>query len=317
MFFEAFKITGTAVAQTFLLAAIGYFLVRRNLLGDACLNTISGLVIDVTLPLMIFTKLLSQFSFSAYPHWWVFPLFSIAITGFGLFCAKGCLGWVKDPQAKQQFLSLVGFQNSGYLPLSLVAAMLSPAKAGEMFIYIFLFLLGFNLAMFSLGIYIISTAHNKKFEAKSLFNPPVIATLVSLALIALGWGKAIPGFVLKPIEMMGDCTLPLALLVVGGNIAQIKLKNTNIKEIALMSFIKLVLMPALGMAFVLRLNLTPLVGLLIILQLTMPPATTLSLLVRRYGKDDLLVSQGIFYAHIISIITIPLFTSLYFVLVPR
>jgi predicted permease len=55
-----------------------------------------------------------------------------------------------------------------------------------------------------------------------------------------------------------------------------------------------------------------LISLLILIQLAMPSATTLSVLVSHYKKEDLLISQGIFFSHITSIITIPLFLIIYF-----
>ena len=84
MFLESFKITGLAVAQIFLLAALGYFLIKKNMLGPEGLNALSRLVIEVTLPLMIFCQLIKDFSFTLYSNWWVFPLISIAITIAGL-----------------------------------------------------------------------------------------------------------------------------------------------------------------------------------------------------------------------------------------
>jgi len=48
--------------------------------------------------------------------------------------------------------------------------------------------------------------------------------------------------------------------------------------------------------------------------LAMPPATSLSVVTANYKKEDLLISQGIFIGHIVSIFTIPLFLSLYFIL---
>ncbi|HQJ16274.1 MAG TPA: AEC family transporter, partial [Candidatus Omnitrophota bacterium] len=84
--------------------------------------------------------------------------------------------------------------------------------------------------------------------------------------------------------------------------------------ISLMSLVKLVLMPALGLLLVRQFRIGGLLGFLIILQLAMPPATNLSVLVRQYRQNDCLVSQGVFWGHMISIITIPVFLSLYFML---
>ena len=315
MFLESFKITGLAVAQIFLLAALGYFLIKKNILGPEGLNAVSRLVIEITLPLMIFCQLIKDFSFALYSNWWIFPLISIAITIAGLIVGSVFLGFIRGPQHKLQFLSLIAFQNSGYLALALVAALLPSDKLDSMFTYIFLFLLGFNLVMWSLGVYILSFTRAKKFELGSLFSPPVIATLVSLILIFFSLNKFIPEAVLKPLRMVGDCTLPLAMLVVGGNLASIHLWHIDKKAMSLMILAKLIILPVLGLWLVIKFKFPELVGLLILMQLAVPSATSLSLIITHYKKEDLLISQGIFLSHIVSLVTLPLFLSLYFTLI--
>ncbi len=314
MFLESFKITGLAVAQIFLLAALGYFLIKKNMLGSEGLNALSRLVIEVTLPLMIFCQLIKDFSFTLYSNWWIFPLISIAITIAGLIVGFVFIGFIRGDQHRLQFLSLIAFQNSGYLALALVAALLPSDKLDSMFTYIFLFLLGFNLVMWSLGVYILSFTRAKKFELGSLFSPPVIATLVSLILIFFGLNKFIPQGMLKPLRMVGDCTLPLAMLVVGGNLASIHLGHIDKKAMSLMILAKLIILPVLGLWLVIKFKFPELVGLLILMQLAVPSATSLSLIITHYKKEDLLISQGIFLSHIVSLVTLPLFLSLYFTL---
>jgi len=314
MFIDSFKITGLAVTQTLLLAAVGYFLIKKNMLGHEGLDALSRLVIEVTLPLLIFCQLIRDFSFASYPNWWIFPLISIVITIAGLIVGVVFAGFIPGSQHKLQFLSLVAFQNSGYLTLALVAAFLPADKLGSMFIYIFLFLLGFNLAMFSLGVYILCFTKAKKFEWVSLFNPPVIATLISLVIIFLGLNKFVPDILIKPLRMVGDCTVPLAMLVVGGNLALIHLGRIDRKAMTLTILAKLIILPALGLWLVIKLQFPELVGLLILLQLAVPSATNLSVIIRHYKKEDLLISQGIFITHLASIVTLPLFLSLYFAL---
>ncbi|MFA5144572.1 MAG: AEC family transporter [Candidatus Omnitrophota bacterium] len=312
MFWQSFKITSVAVAQSFLLAAIGYFLVKKNILKTEGLNALSRLVIEVTLPLLIFCQLISDFKFSLYPDWWIFPLLSMAITAIGLLLALLFSGFIKGPQHKLQFLSLVTFQNSGYLPLVLSASLLPQEKMGAMFIYLFLFLSGFNVVMFSLGVHIINFHKNKKFELGSLFSPPVVATIISLLFVASGLNHFVAAQFLKPLRMIGDCTLPLAMFVVGGSLAEIHIARVSKKAIFLMSMLKLVVLPAVGIFLIIKFQLPELIGLLIVMQLAMPPATLLSVITRHYNKEDLLISQGILIGHIISIFTIPVFLSLYF-----
>ncbi|MFH1458199.1 MAG: AEC family transporter [Candidatus Omnitrophota bacterium] len=312
MLLESFKITGSAVGQIFILGAIGFYLIKKNILGQEGLNALSRLVIEIILPILIFCQLVKDFSFTAYPNWWAFPLISIAITASGLLLGLLFIGLIKGRQQKLQFLNLVGFQNSGFLPLALVAALLPGDKMQTMFIYLFLFLLGFNLLMFSLGVYLLTFTREKKFELASFWSPPVIATLFTLVFIFLGLDKFVPQMVFRPLNLIGQCLIPLSMFVVGGNLAQIKLSHIDRKPMFLMALAKMVILPALGFWLILQLRLPELLGLLILIELAMPPATMLSVITSHYKREDLLVSQGILIGHLLGIITIPVFLSFYF-----
>lgn len=309
---EHFKVTGIAVFQIFLLALIGYLLIKRKFLSEEGMNAISNLVMDVTLPLLIFCQLVQDFSFQAYSNWWVFPLLSILVTALGLAAGWAFSLFMRGEQRKLQFISLVGFQNSGYLPLALAAALLSGGELSAMFIYLFIFLAGFNLVMFSVGVYIINFHKERKLNWRDFLSAPVVATVFSLIIISLGLNKFVPEAVIRPLRMLGDSTLPLAMLVVGGNLAALSLKVIDKKAMLLLILAKMMVMPAIGAALIAPLGIPKLIGLLILIQLAAPSAVTLSVFVRNYKKEDLLVSQGILLTHLASVVTIPLFLIIYF-----
>ena len=314
MFTDYFRITATAVGQIFILAAIGYFLVKKNILGSQGLDALSRLVVEITLPLMIFCKLLKDFTFAKYPGWWVFPLASILITACGFLIGGIFSIFFKGRQHKLQFLGLVAFQNSGYLPLGLITALLSKEQADQMFIYLFLILMGFNLLVWSLGVYLLTFHRSRKFELGSLFSPPVAATVFTLVLIFFSLNRFIPDFLYKPLKAVGDCTVPLALFIVGGSLALVELKKVDKKAVVFLILAKNLILPAAGFLVLLAFNIRGLIGLLIMMQLAMPSATTLSLIIRHYKKEDLFISQGVFFSHLAGVITIPVFLSLYFAL---
>jgi predicted permease len=56
VFIESFKITGLAVAQIFILGALGFFLVKKNILGDVGLDALSRMTIEITLPCLMFSS---------------------------------------------------------------------------------------------------------------------------------------------------------------------------------------------------------------------------------------------------------------------
>ena len=315
MLLEQFRVNGLAMAQIFILGGLGYILVKKNLLSHEGLDALSRLVIQIIFPALVVTQMLKNFRFDLYPHWWIFPLVSLVITVTGLVLGAILAKLSKLKHHKLQFISLIAFQNSGYLPLAIVASIFAGKQANDMFIFIFLFLLGFDLAAWSLGIYMLTYDKQIKFRLRSVFSPPVIANLTTLVLIALGLNKFIPEVLFKPLSMVGNCTLPLAMMVVGGNIALVQLKNIDRKTTLVLLLGKLIILPLCGLAIVLNLRVPYLLGFLIVMQLAMPSATSLSVIIRRFNKEDALVSQGIFFSHVVGLFTIPLFLSLYLYLV--
>lgn len=311
---ESLKITFEAILELAVLAAVGFVLVRKQIISDNGLETLSRLVIGLFLPLMMFTQITGGFSFRNHADWWMFPLLSVALTavgyGFGLLFLK--LDTALSSQSGS-FLGICAFQNSGYLPLPLAAGLLSPDMASEMFIYIFLFLLGFNMTIFSFGIFVLDCGKKAcRFDYKDMFNAPVIATLAALVVVALRLQAWIPPVLSRPADLLGKCAIPLSIFVVGGNLAMIRMRSVrHLRPLAAGLTIKLLILPLVVLAFLFLIRPRPLVGLLLLLQACMPPAALLSVIARNEKLEDELINQAIFFGHVLCILTIPLFLGLY------
>lgn len=316
-FFTSFKVINSAVFEIMLLGLCGFALVRRKIIPAEGLNIISKLIVEVTLPFFVFSQLILRFNFLLYPQWYIFPVLSLIIASAG-FLIGLILLWINRGaiKARQEFLALVTFQNSGYLVLPLVTAFLPKDKAEEMLIYLFLFLLGFNLLVWSAGVYLVSKEKRKVFELGSLFTPVVSAILLGLLCAYFKVGRFIPGLLIRPLKSIGDCTIPLAMLVVGGNLALTDFsKAQKWGAIFNLLFAKLVLLPAIVLLAITRFKPAPLVGLLIMIEAAVPSATSLSIISRHYHTEDVeFINQGIFWTHLFSIFTLPFFLSLFFAL---
>ena len=108
--------------------------------------------------------------------------------------------------------------NTGYLgyPVALFAfgiAGLSRAVVFDMISSLFLY---------SLGIYII---HHKN-EIKEIFKVPLIYAVIIGLLFNLLKIKT-PEIIFKPIEMIGLITIPLALLVLGHKLTELKITSAK------------------------------------------------------------------------------------------
>ena len=205
------------------------------------------------------------------------------------------------------------------MPLILLNRIVSNNEADTVLIYLFLFLLGFNLVIWSWGVYFLSGQKRKDFSLGSLFSPPVIAVLLGFLLVALKINSLIPGFVLGPLEMLGNCSFPLAVVVVGASLAELRLSGRQDitdrlgekKIIFKLILAKLIVLPLLGLLLIRGLRPPYLVGLLVILELAVPSANSLVVISRRYCPEEKIISQGIFFSHIASLVTIPLFLAIF------
>jgi len=239
-------------------------LARKGIISTQGLKTLSRLVVEVSLPALIFSRLLSDFNFQRFPDWWLFPLISFGLTLFGLAIGYLFLKADKSLSQKNEFLGLIAFQNSGYLPLALAATILPPSEADQMFIYIFLFLLGFNALIWSFGVHLLSKHRGKRFEFGSVFTPPLWATLGALLIIFLKAESFVPRIVLKPLAMLGACAIPLGLMIVGGSLAFVssegKIRKRSLINLGLG---KLIILPILVFLFIIWIKPPRLIGLLL------------------------------------------------------
>ncbi len=307
-----FKSISIAMIQIFFLGLVGFVIVRKKVISAEGVTGLTRLLIEVVFPALIFWQIVTKFSFQAYANWWKFFSLSLAITGLGLFTGFIFSLSFRDGLQKREFMSLVSFQNSGYLPLSLLGWIVPKEQLSTILIYLFLFLLGFNLVIWSWGVYFLSAHKARYFSFSSLFSPPVVATLAGFVFVLLKINVFIPKFVLSPLEMLGNCSFPFAVLVVGANLADLyAARPIDIKLMTSLILAKLIMLPLIGLAFISLVKVPYYAGMFIILQLAVPSATSLAVIARRYFKEETLISQGIFVTHIVSLVTLPLFLAAY------
>lgn len=304
--------TFQAMAQIFLLGFLGYMLVKRKFLDAKGLEVLSGVVIGVALPAFNFSQIITHFEPEKFANWWLFPLLGIVIVFGGILLASLVLLFRPGMKARRTFRALVGFQNSGYMPLMILSAFPQTPEVTGLSIYVILSLIGFDLLLWSLGVWLMTGADGKSFDARKLLNPPMLATLIAVLLMFLGWGAKIPVTVLSPVRMLGNCLLPLVMLVLGGNFALTNLKNVQFKDVACVLFAKLFVYPAVMIGCVKALGVSYLIGFFLVMEAAVPCANSLSVIARYYRTSHQdLVNQSLFLTNVLSILTIPVFLMIY------
>lgn len=161
-----------------------------------------------------------------------------------------------------------------------------------------------SLVIFSLGIYAIQ----QRQEFREVIRIPLLyAVIAGLAVDLLG--LPVPELVFKPIELIGMITIPLALLVLGHKLTEIKLSAMRTAFLA--SLFKLGGGLLVALAIVHLLALDGLVKQVILLQAAMPSAVMAMILAAKYDRDAALVASVVFITTLLSVISIPLILAFF------
>jgi len=124
--------------------------------------------------------------------------------------------------------------------------------------------------------------------------------------------KDIPAFVSQPLTMIGNITVPAALLIIGSSMSQLPLRALmgNL-TVYMTTVLRLVLLP-LGVYFLTRaLGFSELVVNINTVVIAMPVATYGTILCLKYEKDTTMITELTFITTLFSMLTIPLLVMLF------
>ncbi|MCF7908040.1 MAG: AEC family transporter [Candidatus Omnitrophica bacterium] len=296
-----------AVTKLSLITLFGFFLYKRKVITDKGLGVLTTLVIYFTVPFLIFSGLVENFQIVLANSVWIFLLISVVIFIAGYLLAAA-VSWRKKHQIKNEFISVVSFQNGGYLPMNIAFFLFPPGVREKFLVYIFLYLLGYNILMWSLGSFLIFRKKGERFHYKSIFTPPIISTLVALLFIYSKLAGSMPKIILDPMQLIGNMSFVLSLIILGCWLAKIKPKGISQRLLLIVeaSILKLVVMPLLFLIGLLYFKVFSLLGVFVIIEAAMPSAVSLPIIAHLHRADNEFISQGVFFTHILGIITIPL-----------
>jgi len=313
IFTETFETTFLAVLKVFLVIGAAGLLVRKRIISQENIKSLSMVTIDVFLPCMIFSTMIRSFRPGQMQYWWVLPLLSLAILGVGMIFAF--LLFRRELPAKKNMLPMAAVQNAGYLVLP-IGKMLYPDQFDTFATYSFLYILSFSPMLWSLGKHLMTSEANSQGGWKALITPPFVANILGLAMVFTGLYDRIPKVFEESVTMLGNATVPVANFILGAILGSIPLKGIflhrkdGIKVVA----VKFILLPALTL---LGLSLSGLAARdslmadFLVLQAASAPATALVLQVRKYGGDEPKVGAIMLLCYLVCILLMPLWMTVW------
>jgi hypothetical protein len=146
------------------------------------------------------------------------------------------------------------------------------------------------------------------FNPRLLINPGIAASIIGLALF-LG-SIEIPGPFIDSIDLLGNVTTPLAMIVVGAMLATFPAREmVGNWRIWAASAILLLAIPAAYCYILAPIVPDPFINGIMITMAAMPAAANTVIFAEQYGADSRLASQIVFVSTIGSLVTIPLIAT--------
>ncbi len=300
-----------AIGQIFAMGAVGFWLVRSGAVNDAGLKMLSFISVNIAFPMFIFNQILHNFDPIQTPGWWAFPLINISLAALGLTVAS--LGfYLTGRKIRDEVLLASSFHNAGYIPLLLSMTLPLGVLAGKVYTAIILSIIGFDICLWSVGLWLMTRAQKPKIDLRNMLNPPLVSMAAAVSIVLICGPLHIDDIWLKPVKIIGDSAMALSMLIIGGNLALTKLTKLHAKGMVGAVLLKTMVMPAIALGVLVMLKLDPVLSFVVMVQACMPTAITLSIIGRHNGtRNQDFINTAVFVTHLVCVLTLPIFLGLF------
>ena len=289
----------------FAIVVVGYVAGKLGYLGGDFDRQLSRLVINITCPALILSSAMTG---TLPDRRFILPLLLISIityailTGAAFFLPR-YLTKKKVDEGTIGFALMFG--NVGFMGYPVVASIFGH----EAVFYAAVLNVVNTFAVFTIGTILItgkSDVEGKHFQKKVLYSTPMFAAYLTMAIVALEIDN-IPEVISQPLTMLGNITVPAALLIIGSSMSSLPLRsllgNSSIYATTLM---RLVVVPLTIYYLCRALGFSETVVNINTVVIAMPVATYGTILCLRHEKDASLMTEVTFITTLCSMLSIPL-----------
>ena len=293
----------------FAILIVGLVAGKLDYMGGEFDKKLSSLVINFTCPALILSSAMTG---ELPDRRLILPLLGISaltyviLTGVAMILPR-YLTRKKDDEGIIGFALMFG--NVGFMGYPVVASIF-----GHQAVFYAAVLNVVNtFAVFTIGTILIegNLGDGKHFQKKVLYSTPMLSAYLAMLIVAFGI-DGIPGVISQPLTMIGNITVPAALLIIGSSMSQLSARTMlgNL-TVYITSVFRLLLIP-LGFYYLCRafgfdlyvVNINTVV-------IAMPVATYGTILCLKYNRDTTLIAAVTLITTLLSMITIPVITLLF------
>lgn len=291
----------------FIIVVLGYALCKLGYMGEDFDRKLSSIVVDVTCPLLILSSVMGE---SLPDRTLILPLLGVGfltyvlLLVFGFFVPR-LIAADRDDQGMIGFALM--FANVGFIGYPIVSSIFG-AKA---VFYAALLNMPNTFFIFTAGVMLVKGEYSvRKLNLKLLFSPAMIAAFVAALLVA--FDVHTPEIVARPVTMVGNITVPAALMIIGSSMARLPLHDIiGSPKVYVASVVRLGVVP-LSLYFLFKVcGVSDIVNEINTVVIALPVASFGTMFCMKYGRNPALMTEMTFITTVGSIFTIPLITMLF------
>lgn len=292
----------------FAIVVVGYVAGKKEYMGGTFDKRLSKLVIDITCPALILSSAMTgELPDRAYilPLLGISALTYVLLTGVAVLLPR-FLTKKKDDEGAIGFALMFG--NVGFMGYPIVASIFGH----EAVFYAAVLNVVNTFAVFTVGTMLITgknEVQGPRFQKKVLWSTPMLSAYLTMLIVALRI-ESIPTWISQPLTMIGNITVPAALLIIGSSMSQLPLRSLlGNGAIYITTLMRLAILPV-GIHYLFTfLGFSDFVVGINTVVIAMPVATYGTILCLRHGKDTTLITEVTFITTLLSMISIPLLVT--------
>jgi predicted permease len=271
---------------------------------------LSSLVINWTCPALILSSAMTG---ELPDRRFILPLLAISVVTY--LVLTGVAFWLprfltrrKDDEGVVGFAMMFG--NVGFMGYPVVASIFGH----EAVFYAAVLNVVNTFAVFTVGTILVTgkgEVEGPHFQKKVLYSTPMLSAYLTMLIVALEIDD-IPACISQPLTMIGDITVPAALLIIGSSMSQLPLRALmGNATVYITTVMRLVVVPVAMYFLCLLLGFDPYVVNINTVVIAMPVATYGTILCLKYNRDTSLMAEVTFITTLLSMITIPLLVMMF------
>ncbi len=296
---DSFLVVLGSVISLFLMMSVGFFFARKKMLSQESISQLSRLLLYVVTPCIMVD--LFQTGRTAETDRQMLTAGAALAATYGLYMLLDFLLFRRQPPRDRgvlRFASMYG--NKGFMGLPLIQASLGDEAA-----MVAALALGvFNVVSWTHGYAVIGGREELSLK-KAALNPATIGFAAAILLYLTGW--RLPGPVSAAVGYLGSLNTPLAMIIIGGQMAGADLLSVfRDKRGYMVSFFKLVAMPLVTMLALLPFRLDATTYMALVILSGCPSAGVTALFSQMLDRDTALAARLVTFSTLVCIVTLPL-----------